>query len=192
MCVRVRETSCVLGWVYCSSCYCTDCLHSEILDGVFRKFKAATKAYFVYFIAVSLRWFGGFYWLVKVVMFINVKGPNSCFLSVLCKKLGTVHNHFSVGKLSHLMCKEGSLLQGTPGELPCAQCTAVQRHQLTSISHQPAHTAPARLSEPAPTSPSLAAPPAPRAAHSPAVSSAHSIFMPWYKLRYILRRYWQL
>lgn len=58
------------------------CALSEILDGFFLKFKAATKAYFAYFTTISLRWFGVLYWLVKVVMFIKVKGPNSCFLQV--------------------------------------------------------------------------------------------------------------
>lgn len=85
------------------------------------------------------------------------------------------------------MCKEGSLLQGTAGLLPCAQCTAVQRHQLI---HQP--TASTHCAWVAPGASTNLSIPGCTSSSSPVVSCAHSIFMPWYKVRYRLSRYWQL
>lgn len=122
--------------------------------------------------------------------FIKVEELASCLFSVLCNKLGTDHNHFSVGNWSYLPPKERCLLQGPPGELPCAQRTCVQGHPVTSIGrhgqrtpHGPALGASAELHTTCCTCSS-------KAAHSKAVSCAHSTALPWYSHK--LGRYWQL
>lgn len=122
--------------------------------------------------------------------FIKVEELASCLFSVLCNKPGTDHNHFSVGKWSYLPPKERCLLQGPPGELPCAQHTCVQGHPVTSIGRHgprtpdgPALGASAELHTTCCTCSS-------KAAHSKAVSCAHSTALPWYSHK--LGRYWQL
>lgn len=125
-----------------------------------------------------------------MIGFIKVEEPTSCLFSVLCNKLWTDHNHFSAGNWSYLPPKERSLLQGPPGELPCAQCTRVQGHRVTSIgrhrqrtAHGPALGASAELRTACCTCSS-------KAAHGKAVPCAHGTVLPWYS--HELGRYWQL